>query len=313
MTDLSQTSLRDDLADAARRLRQMADMQSVLRDGRVVRAERPAQSGQSGGGASAGRAARAERTIPPAASGAVPGRAPVAIAPAARVVSAVHSSSGSSSPAAAARVQTAWQRDPSEFATLGELHDAFGECGRCALAKTRTRFVFGAGHPDADVMFIGEAPGRDEDLQGEPFVGAAGQMLTKILDAIGFAREDVFIANILKCRPPGNRDPQPAEIAACSPILARQVETIRPLAICTLGAFAARTLLGVNEGISRLRGRAHEYRGIPVIPTYHPAALLRNPGWKRPTWEDVQRLRATVETRRAERRAEAGDPVETTP
>ncbi len=167
-------------------------------------------------------------------------------------------------------------------------------------------------------LIIARIPGissASAEIAGEE-ISAATQLLTKILGSIGFAREDVYIANILKCRPPGNRDPQPAEIAACSPILARQVETIRPLVICTLGAFAARTLLGVNQGISRLRGLPHDYRGIPVIPTYHPAALLRNPGWKRPTWEDVQRLRDTVETRRTERRRGAGpvgDPTETSP
>ncbi|MBZ0270276.1 uracil-DNA glycosylase, partial [bacterium] len=184
-----------------------------------------------------------------------------------------------------------WQRDPAQFQSLGELHDAFGECHRCELGGTRKNFVFGVGSKDARVMFIGEAPGRDEDLQGEPFVGAAGQLLNRILEAIGFTREDVYIANILKCRPPGNRDPQPTEIASCEPILRRQIEIIRPLVLCTLGAFAARTLLNVNTGISRLRGRVHDYRGVPLVPTYHPAALLRNPSWKRPTWEDVQLLR----------------------
>jgi DNA polymerase len=174
---------------------------------------------------------------------------------------------------------------------MGELHDAFAECGRCELAKTRRSFVFGTGSPDANVMFVGEAPGRDEDLQGEPFVGAAGQLLNKILAAIGLEREEVYIANILKCRPPGNRDPRPEEIASCEPILRRQIELVSPVILCTLGAFAARTMLGVTTGISRLRGRLHDYRGIPLVPTYHPAALLRNPAWKRPTWEDVQLLR----------------------
>ena len=141
-------------------------------------------------------------------------------------------------------------------------------------------------------MFVGEAPGRDEDLQGEPFVGAAGQLLNKILAAIGFRREDVYIANILKCRPPGNRNPEPFEIASCEPILRRQIELIQPLILCTLGSFAAKTLLGTKEGISKLRGRVHDYRGTPVVPTFHPAALLRNPAWKKPTWEDVQLLRA---------------------
>jgi DNA polymerase len=190
-----------------------------------------------------------------------------------------------------ARVQASWQSDPAGFSSLGELHDAFGECQRCPLGATRTTFVFGVGNPQAKLMLIGEAPGRDEDLQGEPFVGAAGQLLDKILAAVNFKREEVYIANILKCRPPGNRNPEPLEIASCSPILARQIELIRPRILCTLGSFAAKTILQEKEGISRLRGRIHYYRGIPVVPTFHPAALLRNPAWKKPTWEDVQLLR----------------------
>jgi DNA polymerase len=190
-----------------------------------------------------------------------------------------------------ARVQASWQGDPSGSSSLGELHDAFAECQRCPLGATRTTFVFGVGNPQAKLMLIGEAPGRDEDLQGEPFVGAAGQLLDKILAAVNFKRDEVYIANILKCRPPGNRNPEPLEIAACSPILARQIELIRPRIICTLGSFAAKTILQEKDGISRLRGRIHYYRGIPVVPTFHPAALLRNPAWKKPTWEDVQLLR----------------------
>jgi DNA polymerase len=191
----------------------------------------------------------------------------------------------------AARVEESWRRDPGELSSLGELHDAFAACQRCELGRTRTTFVFGVGDPRAKLMLIGEAPGRDEDLQGEPFVGAAGQLLNKILAAVGFKREEVYIANILKCRPPGNRNPEPVEIAACSPILARQIELLKPLILCTLGSFAAKTLLQTSEGISRLRGRIHYYRDIPVVPTFHPAALLRNPAWKKPTWEDVQMLR----------------------
>lgn len=216
-------------------------------------------------------------------AGAKPGsRAKPAVAPAAPV---------SRAKAAGAAAHASWQRDPSSFQSLGELHDAFNQCARCELAATRTNFVFGVGNPEAKLMLIGEAPGRDEDLQGEPFVGAAGQLLTKILEAVQFHRSDVYIANILKCRPPGNRNPEPVEIAACSPILARQIELVKPLILCTLGSFAAKTILNEKEGISRLRGRIHYYRGIPVIPTFHPAALLRNPAWKKPTWEDVQLLR----------------------
>ena len=176
-------------------------------------------------------------------------------------------------------------------ARLSEIQAEMGDCTRCKLHRGRTKIVFGVGNPNAGVMFVGEAPGRDEDLQGEPFVGRAGQLLNKILEAIGFARDDVYIANILKCRPPGNRNPEPSEIASCEPILARQIELIRPLILCTLGAFAAKTMLGVSTGITKLRGQIHDYHGIPLVPTFHPAALLRNPNWKRPTWEDVQMLR----------------------
>ncbi len=280
MADRPPSIPREELADIARRLRQALDLQSVLRDGRAPSPIRP------GTPAPAVNTAPARPTTP----------APRAPSPAATVHAHPSSSPG---PSPAARVEAAWARDPGGFDSLGGLHDAFGDCARCSLAKARTNFVFGVGNPDANVMFIGEAPGRDEDVQGEPFVGAAGKLLNQILEAIGFAREDVYIANILKCRPPGNRDPQPNEIAACSPILARQIDLIRPVVLCTLGAFAARTLLGVNEGISRLRGRTHLYRGIPVFPTYHPAALLRNASWKRPTWEDVQRLKAEHDRRLA--------------
>ena len=141
-------------------------------------------------------------------------------------------------------------------------------------------------------MFVGEAPGAEEDRRGEPFVGAAGQLLTKIIAAMGLGRADVYICNILKCRPPNNRDPQPNEIAECEPYLKRQIAIIQPKVICTLGRFAAQTLLRSSESMGRLRGQAHQYEGIPLVATYHPAALLRNPQWKRPTWEDVKKVRA---------------------
>ena len=164
-------------------------------------------------------------------------------------------------------------------------------CTRCALGRSRRQFVFGSGDPQAGVMFIGEAPGADEDRQGEPFVGEAGQLLTRIIEAMGLRREAVYIANVLKCRPPGNRDPQPDEIELCEPYLKRQIEIVQPKIICALGRIAAQALLKTDESLGRLRGRLHEYAGIPVICTYHPAALLRNPSWKRPTWEDVKWLR----------------------
>lgn len=178
-------------------------------------------------------------------------------------------------------------------ATLQAMDEAdVKDCTRCGLHTSRTQTVFGVGNPDADLVFVGEAPGRDEDLQGEPFVGAAGQLLTRILAAIGFERDDVYICNVLKCRPPNNRDPQPMEVASCEPYLLRQLEIIRPKLICALGRHAAHTLLGSGDSLKRMRERVHDYHGIPAMVTYHPAALLRNPQWKRPTWEDVQKLRA---------------------
>ena len=175
---------------------------------------------------------------------------------------------------------------------LKELRDEVLPCVQCKLAETRTQVVFGAGSAHAKVMFIGEAPGRDEDLQGQPFVGASGQLLTKIISAIGFEREHIFIGNILKCRPPANRDPLPVEVKACEPFLKRQLAIIQPSIICCLGRVAAQTLLNTEDGLGKLRESVHFYEGIPVMATYHPAALLRNPAWKRDTWNDVRRLRA---------------------
>ena len=172
-------------------------------------------------------------------------------------------------------------------------------CTRCELHRTRTQGVFGSGNPRSRFMVVGEAPGFHEDKQGEAFVGAAGQLLTKILGAIGFSRDEVFITNILKSRPPGNADPAPHQVAACLPYLERQVELIRPAVILTLGRHAARTLLGLDGSMASLRGRVFEYRGVPLVATYHPAALLRNPGLKRPTWEDVQLARRVHDERLA--------------
>ena len=164
-------------------------------------------------------------------------------------------------------------------------------CMRCAeLASTRTQTVFGVGPVDAELCFVGEAPGADEDAQGEPFVGAAGQLLNRIIAACGMKREEVYICNILKCRPPGNRTPLPNEAANCRPFLERQLELVRPKFICALGACAAQNLLGTTLPIGRLRGRFHNYRGIPVLCTYHPAYLLRSPEKKRDVWEDMKRL-----------------------
>ena len=169
-------------------------------------------------------------------------------------------------------------------------------CTRCPLYSTATNPVPGEGNPNADFMCVGEAPGATEDETGRPFVGAAGQLLTKILAAIDFKREEVFICNVLKHRPPGNRNPRPEEVTACSPYLIRQIELIRPKVILALGTFAAQTLLDTKLSIGKLRGQVHRYYGVPLVVTYHPAALLRNPGWKRPTWEDVQLARRILDS-----------------
>lgn len=166
-----------------------------------------------------------------------------------------------------------------------------GDCKRCKLAPTRSNIVFGVGDPHAELMFVGEAPGADEDAQGLPFVGRAGQLLTKIIQAIDMRREDVYICNILKCRPPSNRNPESDEIAACEPFLFRQIASLQPRVICALGTFAAQTLLRTKEPIARLRGAFMDFHGAKLMATYHPAYLLRNPNEKRKVWEDVQKIR----------------------
>jgi DNA polymerase len=172
---------------------------------------------------------------------------------------------------------------------LAAIRDDLGDCTRCKLhAQGRQQVVFGVGNPDADLMFVGEAPGADEDVQGIPFVGRAGQLLTKMIGAMGFSRDDVYIANVIKCRPPGNRNPEPDEIATCQPFLFRQIAAVQPKVIVALGAFAARTLLETADPISRLRGRLYDFRGAKLIPTFHPSFLLRSPGYKREAWEDLQ-------------------------
>ncbi|MDF1524657.1 MAG: uracil-DNA glycosylase [bacterium] len=176
----------------------------------------------------------------------------------------------------------------SGFATLQGLRDEIGDCRRCPLSQDRHHIVFGVGNPDADLVFVGEAPERDEDEQGEPFVGKAGQLLTKIISAMGLSRGDVYICNVIKCRPPDNRDPLPAEIEMCEPFLKEQLRIINPRAICALGSFASRTLLKREVKISRLRGQFHAYNGVPLMPTYHPSYLLRNPQAKRDVWEDIK-------------------------
>jgi uracil-DNA glycosylase len=171
-----------------------------------------------------------------------------------------------------------------------------GDCTRCKLHTLgRRQIVFGVGNPSSDLMFVGEAPGADEDIQGIPFVGRAGQLLTKIIEAIGLKREDVYIANVIKCRPPDNRNPDPDEVETCEPFLFQQVDAIKPKVIVALGTFAAKTLLKTQDSISRLRGRVYTYRGAHLIPTFHPAFLLRSPDRKRDVWEDMKKVRALLQ------------------
>lgn len=174
---------------------------------------------------------------------------------------------------------------------LAALRAHIGDCQRCKLAGGRTNLVFGVGNENADLMFVGEGPGYDEDVKGEPFVGRAGQLLTEIITkGMKLRREDVYIANVVKCRPPNNRNPEPDEIASCMPFLARQIALVQPRVIVALGKFGAQTLLGVATPITRMRGQWHEYQGIKVMPTFHPAYLLRNPGDKRLVWEDIKKV-----------------------
>lgn len=174
--------------------------------------------------------------------------------------------------------------------TLEAIRADLGDCRRCGLSKKRKNIVFGAGDPHARLMFVGEGPGYDEDQMGEPFVGAAGGLLTKIIEAINHTREQVYICNIIKCRPPGNRNPMEDEIEACFPFLKRQIASVKPDIICALGTFAAQTLLETKSPISKLRGCSYDYMGTKVLPTYHPAYLLRNPNKKRDVWEDMKKL-----------------------
>ncbi len=175
--------------------------------------------------------------------------------------------------------------------SIDELNNSINTCKKCRLGATRNKFVFGSGNPNADVMIIGEAPGADEDKQGKPFVGRAGKLLTDILKAINFDRDEVYIANILKCRPPNNRNPLPDEMDACTPYLYKQIELIKPKTILCLGLVAASYLINQKLSLTKMRGNIYEVKGIQTMVTYHPAALLRNPNWKRGCWEDVQKFR----------------------
>jgi uracil-DNA glycosylase len=222
--------------------------------------------------------------LPVSATGTSPSKSPpaVAIAPAALPPVAV--------PRAAAAAAPAYGLSDKGCGSEGLLsvRAGLGECTRCKLHGGRTRLVFGVGNPSAELMFVGEGPGADEDAQGEPFVGRAGQLLTKMIEAMGFSRSEVYIANVVKCRPPGNRDPEPDEIEACEPFLKAQIAAIRPRVVVALGRFAVQTLLRDTTPISRQRGRWREYEGVKLMPTFHPAYLLRNPAEKKPAWDDLQ-------------------------
>lgn len=231
---------------------------------------RPAASARPAAAAVQAPASAPELTVPPP-----PPR--VAIAPPAAAPAPVAPPSG---PDLAARL-----------AELDGLAATVAGCTRCRLAEGRKNVVFGSGRRDADLMLIGEGPGAEEDRQGLPFVGPAGELLTRIIQAIEMKRDDVYIANIVKCRPPGNRDPQPDEIQACRGYLERQIALVRPRVLVALGRIAAQTLLGNESPIGQLRGRWYQAFGVPTMVTYHPAALLRNPALKRPTWEDMQQVR----------------------
>ncbi len=204
-----------------------------------------------------------------------------------------HEAASTPAPDTASPIQIA----RSSHDALAAIRADIGEdCSRCKLhGLGRRQIVFGVGNPDADLMFVGEAPGADEDIQGIPFVGRAGQLLTKIIEAIGLTRDQVYIANVIKCRPPGNRNPEPDEVETCEPFLFQQIDVIRPKVVVALGTFAAKALLRTQDPISRLRGRVYDFRGAKLIPTFHPAFLLRSPDRKRDVWEDMKKVRALLQ------------------
>ena len=285
------------MAEARRRyLEQLLE----LGEREIVLPETP-RSG--GGGERGGGAEPAHRAAPSTASGSSGPPAPSEAAAVGRVAEPPRAPEPAVSQQSAAPLQLApglvveappassdlFTADPiAQLETLEAVATMVDGCRKCPLGHSRLNSVPGEGDPHAGFVCVGEAPGATEDQTGRPFVGRAGQLLNEILKAIGFARGDVFICNVLKCRPPNNRDPEPLEVQACSPYLHRQLELIRPRVILALGRPAAHALLGSNASLGDLRGKLHRYRGIPLIVTYHPAALLRNPHWKRPTWDDVR-------------------------
>jgi DNA polymerase len=193
------------------------------------------------------------------------------------------------------RVERARASDPSPWGSLEEVADEIASCRRCLLCQGRTNTVPGEGSSTARLLFVGEGPGQTEDETGRPFVGRAGELLTQIIEAVALKRDEVFICNAVKCRPPQNRKPLPDEMAACRPFLERQIDLVSPAVIVALGASAAEALLGSRESLGRLRNRVHSYRDVPLVVTYHPAALLRNPNWKKPTWDDIRIARQLLD------------------
>jgi uracil-DNA glycosylase len=231
-------------------------------------------------------------TGPAMMAAAAPGRAPAAPSNVAQSASQKSAPASTILPAAAPSLFESIERVAGD--TLPRVREDIGDCTRCKLHKGRTKIVFGTGNPNADLMFVGEGPGRDEDLSGEPFVGRAGKLLTDMIKAMGLQREDVYIANVVKCRPPENRLPEKDEIITCSPFLMRQIDAIKPKVICTLGSCSAQTLLQTAQGISKLRGEWFDFRGAKLMPTYHPAYLLRNPAAKPEVWKDLQKVMAVL-------------------
>ena len=252
----------------------------------LVRRARQRLAWERSGGVDALPRATSRRALPRRGNYTAPAAAIAAVAtpPAAQMPTAPAGEPATLPATAAAR------RDPAGAEGLRVIREDLGDCRRCKLAPGRKKIVFGAGDPAAPLVFVGEAPGENEDRQGEPFVGAAGELLTKMIAAMGFTREQVYICNIIKCRPPGNRNPEPDEIAACEPFLVRQLGAIAPRVIVTLGKFAAQALLRSDAPISALRGRWKRYQGVALMPTFHPAFLLRTPSAKREVWDDLKQV-----------------------
>jgi uracil-DNA glycosylase family 4 len=291
-------SERDELAEVARDLARHARWARAHGETTVPSVALPSVDPRPAGALSAGPAPASMSAPPPpgptaAAASAPARRSPVArAAPSPRPAPPASASVPGVLPPPAAPIPFPTDAAPAE--RLGAIRAALGDCTRCKLCGGRKNLVFGVGNPEAELVFVGEGPGADEDLQGEPFVGKAGQLLTKMIEAMGYTRDSVYICNVVKCRPPGNRNPEPDEIAACEPYLRAQLDAIRPRAIVALGKFAAQTLLRDATPITRLRGHWRTYAGIDLMPTFHPAYLLRSPEEKRKAWDDLKAVLAKI-------------------